>query len=363
MCYVKRKDGKSAKKMVRKRYERQKERGKEGYGYVAIDDNYLVACQKATTEKVIMAAIELETADEMLFHHRMPTSTPNFAEAAHPITVRHESLKYDYYVVHNGVIFEDEKLKAKHEALGFIYTTELITQTKSRENVLESKTIWNDSEALAIELALDFDKSTSGIPHVRGSIAFIVIQSEKETAKAVKLFYGRNFQSPLCIDEHQDYTAITSTGKGDLVTAHTLFAYDYESTKTEEKHYSIGGNSTYDVDGFDADDGWVYRNGVYTFHPEMKKETTRQIGFYLGDKEKELKELVGEKEEALATAAFDEYYELLEEQNEIEELLKSWDELGGEDEDKPFYEERLITISEDIKHYDDLFTKNALRTA
>jgi hypothetical protein len=37
--------------------------------------------------------------------------------------VSNKMLKFDYYVVHNGMISNDEELKKEHEKLGFAYTT------------------------------------------------------------------------------------------------------------------------------------------------------------------------------------------------------------------------------------------------
>lgn len=94
MCgivYVRRHDGKPAAKSVRKRYHNQKARGTEGFGYVAVQNGRVVSVARAQTEHEIMQKLEQETADEILFHHRMPTSGPNVEEMAHPILVEHKT--------------------------------------------------------------------------------------------------------------------------------------------------------------------------------------------------------------------------------------------------------------------------------
>ena len=106
MCgiiYAKSKKGKPVKNIVWQKYLGQKHRGDEGFGFVAIKDG-IATIYKAEKEKTIKDLIGRVDADEILFHHRYPTSTPNIVQATHPIEVHLRKAKYKYCVVHNGVI-------------------------------------------------------------------------------------------------------------------------------------------------------------------------------------------------------------------------------------------------------------------
>ena len=216
MCgivYVQRKDNKPAHKQVLKRYKAQKTRGTDGYGYIGIKQSGRITDTHRFMFEHAMSTKLLDTKlSTVLFHHRYPTSTPNVPEAAHPIRVTHDELKYDYYVVHNGVINNDEVLKEKHEKLGYKYTTQLSCQLRTRKGqVYDDGILWNDSEAFAIELARNIEGIT-GQCEARGSIAYIVLQVDKQTQVAQALYYGTNGGNPLTLEVHKDFIAIASEG-------------------------------------------------------------------------------------------------------------------------------------------------------
>lgn len=242
---IKRYDGNgSASKMTLKRYRNQKSRGSEGFGFLAIKDGLLTEYIRTETETDIVKHLEDNHAPEIIFHHRFPTSTPNFAQASHPIKVSSPLLKHDYYMIHNGVIWNDKALKAKHEALGFKYTTELVHRYESQGNTIFENRVFNDSEALAIELAMDIDKDGVGID-VTGSIAFVVLQLKKNTQKTVKMFFGRNEGSPLKIEKSKgSFIAITSAGNGEMIPTNVLFSIDEGSKEIESREYLVGTERT-----------------------------------------------------------------------------------------------------------------------
>ena len=100
-----------------------------------------------------------DTANEILFHHRCPTSTPNISEMAHPILVDNPLLKSKYYLIHNGIISNEDEKKKEHNARGFIYTTEAVEQqvyqfAGGNSVMYEKESCFNDSETLAVEFAL-----------------------------------------------------------------------------------------------------------------------------------------------------------------------------------------------------------------
>lgn len=221
MCgivYVKRKDKRPAYKAVLKRYRAQKFRGQQGFGYVAIKDGQIVNYKRAPTEHEIIQHMSRETADEILFHHRYPTSVPNIEEAAHPLLVENKALDHQYYVAHNGVIRNTEELKKKHEEMGMVYTTEIakgFIALSSGKNY-QMDVDWNDSESLAIETALVLDAKKNTID-TEGAAAVIGIKALGK--KVVSRFFFRNHINPLHFNEDAIMITITSKDVGKSVTA------------------------------------------------------------------------------------------------------------------------------------------------
>lgn len=219
MCgivYVKRKDGVPAYKSVMKRYHSQKNRGQQGYGYVAIKNNKVVSYKRAPTEHEIVTLMQKEDAPEILFHHRFPTSTPNIEEAAHPLLVEHTSLSHQYFVAHNGVIRNDDNLKKIHNELGFKYMTEIINGYMSVQSgkMYSSGSKWNDSESIAIETALALDGKKKTIDS-EGAAAIICIQTKGD--QVTNRFFYRNASNPLKFREDKVMVSLTSEGDGEMV--------------------------------------------------------------------------------------------------------------------------------------------------
>lgn len=239
MCgivYVQRKDGKPARKQVLKRYEKQKARGNEGFGFVALSDTHDVeAYKRHQTETGVRKTLEKTDSSHILFHHRYPTSTINVPESAHPIFISHKELKHSYYVVHNGVISNPGLLKKEHEKLGYVYSTEIETQYATKKGVIFSGgSEFNDSEALAI----DFARTVEGLqPSVEatGSIALIAIQTNKAGTVSKALYYGTNGGNPLNIDKGPHGTCIASQG-GTPVVSGVMFRQDFKTDTTERVH-------------------------------------------------------------------------------------------------------------------------------
>lgn len=238
-------DGKDARKTALKRYEAQAHRGTEGYGFVAIKDNKLIEWARTETEDEIREQLEKIACDTLIFHHRTPTSTPNLAECNHPIKVSNDRLKYDYYVIHNGIIWhnESERLKKKHEAEGYKYTTEVAFFAEAGTRKIPINTKWNDSEAMAIEMAQSVDEEKEGFK-ADGSIAFIAAQVEKETGNIKKILWGSNGQSPLKFFEVKDVMiTIASEGAGDEVDTNVLYSLDFTTGEIAANPYIIGSES------------------------------------------------------------------------------------------------------------------------
>lgn len=201
LAYLKRNDSHSPVKPLLARYSEQKHRGQQGFGFVAVKKGKVIGYERSTGFEEIEKKLQDYTgADEIMFHHRLPTSTQNLEETAHPIFVSNKILKHDYYLIHNGVIGNPATLKMEHEALGFEYNTEVELfsgykqkhkKNKKKQQVKITKTEFNDSESLAIEFAL-YNEGIKKEIETRGSAAFICYEVKKDSGEVVALHYGRN---------------------------------------------------------------------------------------------------------------------------------------------------------------------------
>lgn len=218
LVYVRRKDGKPANRSVRKRYFKQKHRGSSGFGYVAIKDNQVVSYKRAPNEHEIMEMMRKETAPEILFHHRFPTSTPNMEEQAHPLFVDGGGLEHQYLVAHNGVIRNPTTRKIAHEALGFKYLTELkpYLETVGKKLYHFGNATFNDSESIAVDTALALEGKVKNID-AEGAAA--VIGFTLDDHKVVDRFFYRNKGNPLIYHDDHVMTTLTSLGSGKEVEA------------------------------------------------------------------------------------------------------------------------------------------------
>lgn len=240
------KRGQRIGKPLSRRYEDQKSRGQEGFGFVGLGLNELEYF-RCTDESEFKKALKTTNSPFIVAHHRYPTSTLNVLECAHPILVKNDELDYDYFVVHNGVIQNCDDLKKKHETLGYEYNTMLETEERveyKHKNGGKYYTAskkgaeYNDSESLAIELARCFDGMTREINTV-GSVAFIAIQVSKETGLETKMFYGRNAGNPLVVEENREFIWIKSLG-AHKIPEDTLFEVDLSNMTTTSRDLKIG---------------------------------------------------------------------------------------------------------------------------
>lgn len=214
-------DGRSVNRQVWKQYQRQKTRGKEGFG--VFDGKYIV---KAAMEKRIKRWFKRgrNQTGMLLFHHRFPTSTPNIKKAAHPFHTGNFFGKTRYVLVHNGVINNPDTLKEEHEKLGIKY-----------QSVLDDGK-YNDSEALLWDFALTMEGHQKELK-AYGGIAFICVKMVD--GKPEKLLYGRNYGRPLKVKRSKKTVMLSSEGDGTEVEALKLFTYDYGTGKTSQEHFRI----------------------------------------------------------------------------------------------------------------------------
>lgn len=248
MCgivYGFRKDKHAIGKNIVKRYERQKNRGSNGFGFVCVNGKRVSGSMRFESEGEVCAALKASGSSHIMFHHRLPTSTPNCEEANHPITVDNPSLENIFYVVHNGVLQNERELRTKHETAGFEYSTIVeemnIVRTKKGDKIKGKIERFNDSEALAIELALFFSGKKETID-TRGTVAFVCWESDRE-GNLLKVHYGRNTGNPLVMEDSGDIMFIKSEGNSEhdtVIPENEIFTIDQATGVTTVRAVDVG---------------------------------------------------------------------------------------------------------------------------
>ena len=201
-------------------WQHQASRGRDGFGMVGIDKQ-AIGLYRETKEEDMRKVLDETSFDEILFHHRQPTSTENDIKSTHPFYIK----RYDkeYYFVHNGVINNADELRKKHKRFKIKYTS---FHKKNGE--------FNDSETLAYEFILWINGRIKKI-RARGSVAFVCI--EKEKGFCSKLYFYRNTDTLSNLKFYKDKTIflLASEGEYDEIEENILFYYDYPSKKIYEK--------------------------------------------------------------------------------------------------------------------------------
>lgn len=207
-----------------KTFENQYKRGIEGFGIVGwTPDEPKIEIHRACEPAKFMFDIHAYRFPMLMVHHRTPTSTENKLDQTHPIRVSNGSLKHDYLVIHNGILYNHKAIHDKHvNELGFIYSTEYKDKKLSFEK-------YNDSEVLAIELAMVIEGQKKAL-EVDGSAAFIALQIDKATDKVLKVYFGRNDKNPLNMGKSRNGANhkihLSSMGEGDEVQADILYSFE-----------------------------------------------------------------------------------------------------------------------------------------
>lgn len=219
--------------LVKKVYARQKNRGENGFGFLAIKQGKVISYNRFIGEKETFDRLKKIDADEIIFHHRQPTSTANLPELNHPI--RFSDDNYNYYTIHNGIISNDDKLYKKHKTNGIKYQTEVENVNNYRIVVSDKQyntepyIQFNDSEALAVEISLMLSNKQQDIT-AEGSIAFITAKVDKISKRVVGIYCGRNWQSPLMFGNEAGAFCLSSETGNQTLEIGTLF---------EVKNYSL----------------------------------------------------------------------------------------------------------------------------
>lgn len=285
MCgilFVNKLDGSEAHKAIARRYRQQKDRGSRGYGYVAIDkDGTIKNVARAVDEEGIMKDLKDETSGAILFHHRQPTGgVANYIEVTHPFFISDKRFKYDYYIVHNGVISNWEALYEKYKKDGYVFLTEMHESSKVKfpnmketEWEFDTKIKINDSEALSIDLARYFEGMSTDIES-RGTIAFIALQVDKEKNKLVNVIYGHNDGNPLKVESDKTLFSLRSLGKGENVEdvpVNEINYLDWETKALTTEKQAIGSYFTSPHGGMGYDSKRVTRMNDATIEALRRK--------------------------------------------------------------------------------------------
>lgn len=373
LLFISKKDGKCVDRMIAKHYHSQKSRGTEGFGFIALDKSRKISAWKqSTAEALIMKELNKEWSGTILFHHRMPTSTPNVVEATHPIKVSHESLEHDYYLIHNGIIHNCDAMREKHVKMGLHYTTEMVTLIRTQKQEYVNDIEFNDSESLAIEMALVLDGKQEKL-ECRGSIAFICYQVDKATQKVKYVFFGRNYSNPLIMSHTENYLMLSSVGAGVSLETDTLYTYNFDTDIVTKKDMDING---YKYTGFQKkhdevvygdreewEEGYWGRNREFTkkLQPDLELPQPRTKTIRTSDAERSfmepkytpVKRLIQESED------ISDIYARLEFGKEMLEKCKEKNSEGGIN----YWNTELAACNEAILFYQEIDEKLQLDVA
>jgi predicted glutamine amidotransferase len=238
-------------------YQDQKSRGSDGFGVIFIQENGSYEVKRATESTKCLLDIYNNPASMIIMHHRIPTSSRNKMLQTHPMAVEDGSLKHKYLIIHNGIIKNATELKAKHEELGFVYTT-----VAKKTEYLEE---FNDSESLAIEIARKIEGQITDIDAI-GSASFIGLQIDKKKDKVIKAFFGRNDGNPLNMSRTRGKIRISSEGEGDEVKENTLYSFNLKDFKFKKNAIEIKTSDSF-FSKMEREEPKTYRYGRYNYHP------------------------------------------------------------------------------------------------
>lgn len=224
MCgiiYAQSLNGLPVNELVWDQYQKQKNRGQEGFG--VFNGSFTV---KAAMEKRIKKwlAKPANESDMLLFHHRYPTSTINTKRAAHPFNTGDYFGDTRYVLVHNGTIDNSDELRKAHEDIGISY-----------QSVLEDKT-FNDSESLLWDVALTMEGKQKEL-NAHGGIAFICIKLVNNVPE--RMYFGRNHGRPLKLLRTKEGIMLSSEGEGEEIKAYTMYNYNYAKRHLSNRYFRI----------------------------------------------------------------------------------------------------------------------------
>lgn len=268
---------------VKQQYEAQKERGQQGFGFVAVQKDDVVFCRTTTEEKIMEELDKLDDPSVLLFHHRIPTSSPNAVNANHPILIQNDDLlDFKYFVIHNGHISNSDERKKEHEKMGFSYATNV--KWKYGKDGVATYDDYTDSEALAIDMALYAEGKLDTIPS-SGSFAGFMLQVTKNN-NPVAVYYARN-SSPIKFYCNQDGSFFSSTGKGYMLDSDIMYKLDFTDKLVSKSPISPTNDATEEEHPTQEDSvvNYADREMGYDLHrePEETEEKNRWAVFDIGN--------------------------------------------------------------------------------
>lgn len=218
-------------------FNQQRDRGTTSFGFYLPEKDRLTHHVKERRIKRLMKRTK-GLNNEILFHHRLSTSTIDVRNACHPFSTK-DYFKNQYIGVHNGVVYNSKDLRNEHSKLGISYVS---TQPDGS---------FNDSEALIYDLARYFEGLTDKVT-AKGSVAFVIVKRVK--GEAVSVLFGRNAGSPLKVYKNRKGVVISSEGPGVSIPADTLHELDYKTHKITATPMELPESTWY---------GGYYSNGYY----------------------------------------------------------------------------------------------------
>ncbi len=281
-----------------RQYDKQKSRGQQGFGLVAIKGGKRVAFERATNErsiKALMMSIEDLKPDTILFHHRFPTSTANLVEAAHPLPISKKGWQHRYWMLHNGVVSGQDasaihkdgyRCKSRIEEVKYLrtYSGRMYTEVVDTEI--------NDSEYLGYYVASLLEGKRGDIP-MSGAIACLVLQEHKKTGEC-QVFAMRNYMNPLEIVRSKNKGVhtlqLSSEGKGGAtMEPHKIWKVDMSTLKLS-MHMAVNIGKKYEVA---STTGFTGFNDYYSKAAKDKESQTTEYKqkdgvLYVGDKKSTL---------------------------------------------------------------------------
>lgn len=197
-------------------FDMQRNRGTQGFG---LFDGKEMNIVKAANEDKILKWLAKYDSNLLLFHHRLPTSTPNTKRTAHPFATGKFFGDNEYILVHNGHISNCYSLKHDHEKLGIAYQG------------LAEESKFNDSESLLWDLALYLEGKQDKV-QAYGGMAFVCIKLHK--GKLDRLYFGRN-SYPLNMLKVKRGLMLSSEGPGNSINSNLLYTWNYDLKRLTNK--------------------------------------------------------------------------------------------------------------------------------
>lgn len=264
---------------VLQQFKSQRFRGTNGFGFISVNkDKKKVVFYRSKDEDNIKERLlenDVTDSDILMFHHRIPTSSPNTPLSNHPIPINSKGLDFKYFLIHNGNVSNCSDLKEEHEKLDIHYNTEIEVKDRWEDTISKQ---YNDSESLGIELALLVERKKETLD-VRGDIACFLLQMTRDN-KPLNLIFFRN-GNPINFYRNQAGIFFSSEGKGEKLKRNKLFILNLSNYKltsvdfkilsftTSKKPFLLGENKdNFPSTPVDEIDNWndvIYRDNEFTF--------------------------------------------------------------------------------------------------